>query len=97
MAVSLCGYCGELFNSLEAFRKHRVKRQMTGGSASAVFDCLTAEQMMQKGMQRNNRGRWISKPMKVEVRPVFVAGPRRKSPDSSSASSTVDPTAPDVI
>ena len=44
-----CGGCGEYFNSLGAFEKHRVG-----------FRCLTVGQMTEKGMIVSKLGWWIS-------------------------------------
>jgi hypothetical protein len=54
-----CSGCGELFNSTHAHAKHRV------GPFSPINKpdtrrCLTADEMISKGMSRNAVGLWIT-------------------------------------
>lgn len=46
-----CSACGEYFNSVAAFDKHR------RGKAERI--CLTAEQMAEAGMGKNKSGYWV--------------------------------------
>lgn len=52
-----CGGCSEYFNSVGAFEKHRV------GKYGEQRRCLTPEEMMQKGMSKNDAGFWIGEKM----------------------------------
>jgi len=52
----LCRGCGEYFNSVHAFDRHRVCGSPT------VRRCLTADEMAGAGMSVNSSGFWISKP-----------------------------------
>jgi hypothetical protein len=58
--VTLCAACGEDFGGVRAFDAHRV------GSHEHSFSrehpngrrCLTVEEMVERGFQRNSAGRW---------------------------------------
>lgn len=58
MAISQCSGCGEIFNSNGAFDAHRV-----GGHPLSkhgrIRRCLTPDEMLTAGWQKNARGRWI--------------------------------------
>jgi len=51
-----CRGCGEYFNSVHAFDRHRVCGSPT------VRRCLTTDEMAGAGMSVNSSGFWISKP-----------------------------------
>lgn len=53
-----CPACGELFNSLGAFDKHR-----TGDFFSAARRCLSVSEMQASGMVVNERGFWVKAAM----------------------------------
>ena len=61
-----CPSCGELFNSVHSFEKHRVGRygipdpKKEGDYLPANRRCLTAEEMIKEGMLKNTEGFWIS-------------------------------------
>jgi hypothetical protein len=57
---SRCSVCGAFFNSTRAFDKHRV-----GGWLARR--CLTAEDMLGKGMVRSATGWWLSSAWKQPV------------------------------
>lgn len=52
----LCRGCGEYFNSVYAFDRHRV------WASPVVQRCLTDEDMVGKGMTINSSGFWITAP-----------------------------------
>lgn len=60
MSISLgntgcqCMACGEYFNRVSTFDKHRV------GEHGPERRCLTAEEMAAKGWSHNSRGLWIT-------------------------------------
>jgi hypothetical protein len=49
-----CPTCGEYFNRVSTFDKHRV------GSYEAGRRCLTVDQMREKGWLKNAAGFWIT-------------------------------------
>lgn len=55
----LCRGCGELFNSLKPFDRHRI-----GGLLGRR--CLTPEEMRSRGMSLNHRGFWRTEPRRKE-------------------------------
>lgn len=59
-----CRACGECFNSVHAFDKHR-----TGPATNRR--CLDTAEMEKAGMSVNARGYWISKRLKTT--PDFIA------------------------
>lgn len=61
-----CPACDELFRSVSAFDKHRV------GDYGKDRRCLTPEEMIAKGMAKNEAGFWVSSPFNREkVAKVF--------------------------
>lgn len=52
----LCRGCGERFNSVRSFDRHRVWDLPT------VRRCLTTDKMVGKGMSVNSSGFWITEP-----------------------------------
>jgi len=52
----LCRGCGEYFNSVHAFDRHRIWDSPTARR------CLTTEEMVQTGMTKNASGFWITEP-----------------------------------
>lgn len=52
----LCHGCGEYFNSVYAFDRHRVWDSLT------VQRCLNQEELVRKGMSINSSGFWITEP-----------------------------------
>lgn len=52
----LCRGCGEFFNSVRSFDRHRVWDSHT------VRRCLAPAEMEQKGMTNNASGFWITEP-----------------------------------
>jgi hypothetical protein len=52
-----CGGCNEYFNSIGAFDKHRV------GGFDGSRRCLNPEEMIAKGMSKNDDGFWIGEKM----------------------------------
>lgn len=62
----LCRTCGERFNSLSAFDRHRI----------GAFDdrrCLTPGEMRARRMMLNTRGFWITSPMTVHQPAAGIA------------------------
>lgn len=63
-----CAGCGELFNSVGAFDKHRTGSYGIPDPAKpdsylpAKRRCLNAEEMAKLGMEKNSAGFWISEP-----------------------------------
>ena len=51
---SFCRACGQLFNSVAAFDKHRT------GHFGKDRRCMTEAEMQAKGMAINGRGRWVT-------------------------------------
>jgi hypothetical protein len=56
-----CRGCGEYFNSTFAFDKHRT------GDFGKDRRCMTMEEMMLKGMEKNDAGFWVGKRMDSSV------------------------------
>jgi len=54
--ICQCTACYEVFNSTHAFDKHR-----TGSFKKDRRKCLPIEEMREKGMSKNKKGRWITK------------------------------------
>jgi len=54
-ATCVCTGCGEIFNSVAAFDKHREY-----GDGELDRHCLTPEKMRNKGMGINARGMWVT-------------------------------------
>ena len=52
----LCRGCGEDFNSVYAFDRHRIWDSPT------VQRCLSESEMERKGMTKNSSGFWITEP-----------------------------------
>lgn len=71
----LCRGCGEYFNSVFSFDRHRIWASPT------VQRCLTHEEMVRKGMSINASGFWITEPhRKHRVQPAasrMPAAPRQ--------------------
>jgi len=64
--VNQCPSCGEIFNSLGAFDKHRAGeygKPVKDGYSPSSRHCLTHDQMISIGMLRNSKNNWISSPM----------------------------------
>ena len=57
-----CAGCSEYFNSSLAFEKHRTGEHKDNGRR-----CLTAAEMMAKGMALNAKGFWISEAYPTEL------------------------------
>src|SRR6516165_8365228 len=53
-----CGACGELFNSVSVFDRHRVGPWTDKGVQRR---CLSAEEMSARGWQTNVKGFWIER------------------------------------
>jgi hypothetical protein len=53
-----CSACGDFFNSVSTFDRHRVGGWSDHG---AHRRCLTADQMVVRGWQRNAQGFWIER------------------------------------
>ena len=75
--------CGQYFNSTSAFDKHRV------GDGEARR-CLTAVEMLRKGMALSSRGWWITAARPILTRPViagagFTPDPLGSGPDPGLA------------
>ncbi len=64
-----CKGCGELFNSVYAFDKHRAGSYGVPDPANPGFylpskrRCLTVEEMKKTGMDKNSSGFWVSEPL----------------------------------
>jgi hypothetical protein len=56
-----CPSCGELFNSVAAFDKHRTGTFGGPHNQPAKRRCLTRDEMMAKGMEKNTAGFWVTK------------------------------------
>jgi hypothetical protein len=54
-----CPTCGELFNSVSAFDRHR-----RGSYQKRTRHCLTPEEMTAKGMTKNEGGFWVTEKRK---------------------------------
>ena len=68
---SECGSCGEIFNSVSSFDKHRIgsfgeaiykksKSREIIGYTKHARRCLTPAEMIALGMSKNERGWWIT-------------------------------------
>lgn len=56
-----CPGCGDYFNSVSAFDKHRT------GTFGVSRRCRTVEEMFGAGMARNMSGFWVGKPQNEDV------------------------------
>jgi hypothetical protein len=64
--VNQCPSCGEIFNSLGAFDKHRTGeygKPIKGGYSASTRRCQSTNEMTKLGMVQNKLKRWISAPM----------------------------------
>ena len=78
-----CAACGNDFNSLHAFDKHRV-----GSYGTAILDakdrtigytrperrCMTIDEMIAAKMQRNQYGRWTGEAFPEELKRKYEGG-----------------------
>lgn len=59
-----CAGCGEFFNSSAAFDKHRVGAfgapDGNGSYLKSSRRCLTFDEMVEKNMEQNSSGFWIT-------------------------------------
>lgn len=53
-----CSCCGERFNSVSIFDRHRVGSYQ---ECSALRRCLSIDEMVVRGWERNARGFWIER------------------------------------
>ena len=67
-----CRACGEVFNSLSAFDRHRIGKYPNK-------QCLTAEELTEKGWKQNTKGYW-RQPKRTVWRPQ-VAQDSTNAPD----------------
>jgi hypothetical protein len=75
----LCRNCGEYFNSIRAFDRHRVSVYPSNRR------CLSGEEMRDHGMSVNKSGFWITKPYaksRIQAAPVRVSAALRTAPPS---------------
>lgn len=71
-----CPTCGEYFNGVQPFDKHRVGRYAKPGKWHGTRRCLTTAEMEAAGFQRNYAGFWCERATKPNTRPrapVFAA------------------------
>jgi hypothetical protein len=76
-ARCLCRNCGEYFNSIRAFDRHRVS--VYPGNRR----CLSGEEMCDHGMSVNKSGFWITKPHakhRIEAAPIRISAARLTVP-----------------
>jgi hypothetical protein len=69
--------CGEYFNSIRAFDRHRVSVYPSNRR------CLSGEEMLDHGMSVNKSGFWITKPHpkhRVEAAPIRISAALRATP-----------------
>lgn len=66
-----CPSCGEFFNSVGAFDKHRTgeygKPVSSGTYSPSSRRCLSVGGMVAIGMEKNASGFWISSPMPTDI------------------------------
>lgn len=55
-----CTGCGELFNRVSTFDKHRVGNLAKPGDWAGTRRCLTVDEMAGKGWRLNDKGFWIT-------------------------------------
>lgn len=53
-----CPRCGEDFNSLNAFDRHRVGRHNAPAGSKRARRCLTETELVEAGLHRDAYGRW---------------------------------------
>jgi hypothetical protein len=73
----LCRGCGEYFNSVFAFDRHRV------WASPVVQRCRTHEELIGKGMSINASGFWITEPRRkhrVQPKTSRIAAALRETP-----------------
>src|SRR5579863_20205 len=71
-----CTACGDYFNSIFAFDRHRVGNYSTRTSRR----CLTVAELAARGWARNAAGFWITRPMPREAATVRVEAHRAPRP-----------------
>jgi hypothetical protein len=90
--VNLCRGCSEDFSSVTLFDVHRVGQHEYTHSEGLNRDpllengrrCLAAEEMAEKGWERNGQGRWVD-PVRVErAREAFKKGPEPQTVDAGA-------------
>jgi len=59
MSKSICSGCHGIFNSVGVFDKHRIGEYQKSDGTSSNRQCLTQEQMRDKGLLQNAKGWWI--------------------------------------
>jgi len=62
----LCRGCGEYFNSVKSFDRHRI--DYPDGRR-----CLSSDEMHQRGMTLNRQGFWITEPMRKHHPQAFAS------------------------
>ena len=59
-----CSACSEYFNSEKAFAMHRI-------GPPGERECLCEAEMLEKGMDRNRKGYWVSRLLKTA--PIYLS------------------------
>jgi len=65
-----CSMCHEDFNSLNLFEAHKTDTLPSGDR-----DCMSTQDMLDKGWKQNSLGRWYDPAHAAEVRQAFSAFP----------------------
>ena len=63
-----CPTCGEYFNGVQPFDKHRVGQYAKPGEQVDTRRCLTVAEMEAAGFQRNSAGFWCTRATKPHAR-----------------------------
>lgn len=68
--MNLCRGCGEDFAAVSGFDRHRVgPHELPDGSCGRR--CLSAAEILEAGMERNERGQWFDPVAAAKVRAAF--------------------------
>ena len=55
-----CAACGERFNRVSTFDKHRVGEFAKPGEWANTRRCLSVDEMQAKGWRANDKGYWVT-------------------------------------
>lgn len=60
-----CPSCGQLFNRVSTFDKHRVGEFAKPGEWAGDRRCLTSDEMSDKGWRLNDKGFWLTEAREI--------------------------------
>jgi hypothetical protein len=90
-----CTVCGEHFNGVQPFDKHRAGRYAKPGEWQGNRRCLTVAEMEARGFIRNAAGFWCDRASEHAMRPRAHGFSPRRAP-SAMVQPTPAPRAPET-